>query len=164
VLILLVRHGHAGSKAAWDGDDDVRPLNERGHAEAAALVDVVEPFAPTRIVSSPTLRCIQTVEPLASRVAVPIETSDRLVPEARKRAPAFLRDIAAGQADGPVVVCTHGEVIEVVQTGFPAKRISGAKTATVRAKGSTWVLEYAGGRLRSARYVPAPRWSAGRPA
>jgi broad specificity phosphatase PhoE len=162
VLILLVRHGHAGSKAAWDGDDDVRPLNERGLAEAKALVDVVERFAPTRIVSSPLLRCVQTVEPLAGRLAIPVEVSERLVPGARKRVRAFLREIAT-DTTSPVAVCTHGEVIQVVQTAFP-KRVSGAKTRTVRAKGSTWVLEYSGGRLRSARYLPAPRWSAGQAA
>ncbi len=162
MLILLVRHGHAGSKAAWDGDDDVRPLNGRGLAEAEALVDVVQPFGPTQILSSPFLRCVETVQPLAGRLAIPVEISDRLVPGAQKRVGAFLREIAT-DTTSPVVVCTHGEVIQVVQTAFP-KRVSGAKTRTVRAKGSTWVLEYTGRRLRSARYLPALRWSAGQAA
>ncbi|HVX23663.1 MAG TPA: phosphoglycerate mutase family protein [Acidimicrobiales bacterium] len=154
MLVLLVRHGHAGSKASWRGDDRLRPLSARGAEEAAALVDILRPYGPVRVVSSPLLRCVQTVEPLATALGVPVEQSARLGPESPKQAAGFLRDLAEGP--GPVVACTHGEVIEVVQAGYPPRRVRGAK-ATARAKGSTWVLEYAGRRLRSARYLPAPR-------
>ncbi len=154
MLVLLVRHGHAGSKASWKDDDRLRPLSERGAAEAESLVNILAPFGPVRVVSSPLLRCRQTVEPLAAALNVTVEESDRLAPESPKQAVRFLRDLAVGP--GPVVVCTHGEVIQVVQAGYPARRVRGAK-ASARAKGSTWVLEYAGRRLRSARYLPAPR-------
>jgi 8-oxo-dGTP diphosphatase len=154
VLILLVRHGHAGSRAAWKGDDRLRPLNQRGWAEATGLVDRLAPFEPVRIMSSPLVRCRQTVEPLATKLGLPLEESDRLAPEASKRVAAFLRQQA--EKAGPIVLCTHGEVIEVIQAGF-SKHVGGRKRPSVRAKGSTWVLEYTKGRIATARYLPAPR-------
>ena len=59
--ILLLRHGHAGSKAQWLGNDVQRPLSRRGVAEANSLVAVLSPFGVTSIASSPYLRCVQTV-------------------------------------------------------------------------------------------------------
>lgn len=155
MLVLLVRHGHAGSKASWTGDDGERPLSDRGAAEAQALVDILGPYRPIRVVASPLLRCRQTVEPVAALLHLPVELSDGLGPDSPEQAASFIRDVAE-EGPGPVVVCTHGEVIQVVQAGFPPRRVRGAK-ASARAKGSTWVLEYAGRRLRSARYLPAPR-------
>ena len=34
--ILLVRHGKAGSRSQWDGDDDERPLSSSGREQADA--------------------------------------------------------------------------------------------------------------------------------
>lgn len=158
MLVLLVRHGHAGSKASWTGDDRERPLSARGAAGAQALVHILAPYRPVRVLSSPLLRCRQTVEPVAAQLDLPVELADRLGPESPKQAVSFIRDVAQ-EGPGPVVVCTHGEVIQVVQAGFPPRLVRGAKAST-RAKGSTWVLEYAGRRLLSARYLPAPRFGA----
>ena len=38
MTILLIRHASAGDRYRWWGDDADRPLDERGVAEAAALV------------------------------------------------------------------------------------------------------------------------------
>ena len=63
-LLLLVRHAHAGDKSRWQGPDRLRPLSLAGQAEAAGLVVRLEDFPIERILTSPTLRCRQTVEPL----------------------------------------------------------------------------------------------------
>ena len=64
-MLLLVRHAHAGDKTRWQGPDRLRPLSLAGQAEAAGLVVRLEDFPIWRILTSPTLRCQQTVEPLA---------------------------------------------------------------------------------------------------
>jgi broad specificity phosphatase PhoE len=61
----LVRHAPAGDKRAWTGPDLMRPLSGAGHREAHGLLVQLRPCPIARIVSSPTVRCVETVEPLA---------------------------------------------------------------------------------------------------
>lgn len=66
-----------------------------------------------RVLSSPYRRCIQTVEPLAAALGVPVETDERLAEGAGSAGLALLEE------DG-VVACTHGDVItELVGHGLP---------------------------------------------
>jgi broad specificity phosphatase PhoE len=151
-MIYLVRHAHAGNKRNWDGPDARRPLSSQGRREAAGLLVRLrgEPIA--RIVSSPALRCQQTVWPLADERRVVVELDRRLDVEAEAeaaRAAALPQDPVLGDA----VLCTHGELIgqllgRLRQAGTPI-----AADATWP-KGSTWVLHPAADRITRATYLP----------
>ena len=154
--VLVVRHAHAGSKEEWDGDDRLRPLSDRGRSEAMGVADALTPYAPRRIVSSPYLRCLQSVQPLAQRLAVRVEESELLVPDAGRRAAAFVRALAR-QDDGPVVVCTHGETIEVLQKRIVQSSKLPFEPGGPHEKGSTWVLRAKKGRFVRAEYLPPAR-------
>jgi phosphohistidine phosphatase SixA len=105
VTLVLVRHAWAGSRKKWEGDDRRRPLDERGHRQALALVELVEPYPFSRILSSPYLRCIQTVEPLAAARGIPVEPREELAEERQEiDGPALLRALEGADA----VLCTHG--------------------------------------------------------
>ena len=80
-MILLVRHASAGDRDEWEGDDRLRPLDERGRRQANQLVELLEQYEITRLLSSPFLRCIQTVEPLAQARGFDIEIRDELSDE-----------------------------------------------------------------------------------
>ena len=41
VTIFLIRHGKAGSRREWDGDDSLRPLSRPGVAQAQGLVPLL---------------------------------------------------------------------------------------------------------------------------
>lgn len=151
--VLVVRHGHAGSKQEWDGDDRARPLSARGASEAAAVADVVAAYLPRRVVSSPYLRCLQTVEPLARRLGLVVKESALLVPDAGRRAAAFVRGLAR-LGGGPVVVCTHGETIEALQRLVVAPTALPFGPGSPHEKGSTWVLQVQDGRVTGAEYLP----------
>ena len=72
VPLILVRHASAGRKADWPGDDESRPLDEQGAADARALARLLACFAPTaRVISSPALRCTETVRPFAAGLGGP---------------------------------------------------------------------------------------------
>jgi len=148
---MLVRHGHAGSRDRWTGDDRSRPLSARGRREAHALVGLLVPRHPDRVVSSPLLRCIQTVEPLAAALGVPIERADALGPGSGRAAAALLRALAAGSA--PVVVCTHGETIEELQRRLASPGAHAFGPGAAHEKGSVWLLEIDRGRVRAATYL-----------
>jgi len=108
VSVLLLRHARAGERAAWTGDDRLRPLDERGLRQALALRELAQ-RAIGRIVSSPYRRCVETVEPLAEALGIPIELDDRLAEGASTQLALAL----LGELDGGLA-CTHGDVIEAV--------------------------------------------------
>jgi phosphohistidine phosphatase SixA len=102
--MLLVRHGSAGDRELWEGDDRERPLDEKGVRQADELVDLLAPYAIERILSSPAVRCMQTVGPLAKARGLSIEPRDELGEELQATAGAELvRSLAAD-----VAICGHG--------------------------------------------------------
>ena len=103
-MILLIRHASAGDRDDWDGDDRLRPLDERGVRQAEELVGLLSGYGLDRIVSSPALRCVQTVEPLAQARGVDIEVKSELSEERQESdGPEFVRSL-----EGSVAVSCHG--------------------------------------------------------
>ena len=103
--VVLLRHASAGDRHTWEGDDRMRPLDKRGRKQAEALHDRLLDAGVTRVVSSPYVRCVQTVEPLG----LDIELDERLAEGApREETLALLAEL------DDAVACTHGDVIENV--------------------------------------------------
>jgi 8-oxo-dGTP diphosphatase len=112
MTVVLLRHASAGDRDQWDGDDRLRPVDKKGQRQAQALRDVLLARGVTRALSSPYVRCTQTVAPLG----LDIEPDERLAEGAD---PADTRALLM-EADG-AVACTHGDVIENV-VGFSIKK------------------------------------------
>ena len=106
-MIVLIRHASAGDRDEWQGDDRIRPLDEKGKRQAEKLVARLAetPFA--RVLSSPYIRCVQTVEPLASARRLPIEELDELGEGADPDAAVSALRAADGAA-----ACVHGDLVE----------------------------------------------------
>jgi broad specificity phosphatase PhoE len=153
--ILLVRHGRAGSKAEWIENDRLRPLTRRGVAQAEALVPLLVPFQPRRILSSPLVRGVQTIEPLAAALGLVIERDESLGPTADGLAESLVRTIG-GSSVGPVVVSTHRTVIRRLQWRLGRRSGTPFSKGAPCPKGSTWVLEWTNGELCDATYLPPP--------
>jgi 8-oxo-(d)GTP phosphatase len=139
VALLVVRHARAGKPSEWEGDDRLRPLDEKGRRQAAGLPELLARFEIARLVSSPSLRCTQTLEPLSERHGLPVEES----PELAEGAPgeetlALLGDLGEG-----AVACTHGDVLE---------NLFGDQGQ----KGSTRVVELRDGEAVVLEYLPPP--------
>src|SRR4051812_16780515 len=75
---LLVRHARAGARKGWDGPDIERPLSKKGRRQVDGLVAILKRFEPTHIYSSPYVRCVQTVEPLAEVLKLEVEPRPEL--------------------------------------------------------------------------------------
>jgi len=105
VTSVLLRHTSAGHRGDWDGDDRLRPLDARGRRQAVDLVELLQPLGVRRVVSSPYVRCVASVEPLAAALGLPVEQDERLAEGAGRSAAELLRE------DG-VVCCTHGDIVE----------------------------------------------------
>jgi len=119
VPVILVRHASAGRKADWPGDDEARPLDAQGAADAQALAGLLACFAPAaRVISSPALRCTETVRPFAEGFGGTVEAEACLARAGRsavfssrtEQADALRRLFSALVADRrPAVLCLHRE-------------------------------------------------------
>ena len=159
--VLLVRHAAAGSRRKWDGEDADRPLDDRGRRQADGLVDVQAAFDVVRVLSSPAVRCVQTVEPVAAALGVTVGPTDDLQEGNGRRGLVLVRPFLAPDSgvsgpDGPaVVLCSHGDVIPEI---LGALEREGADLGDDRRcqKGSTWaVWREPDGRVE-ALYLPPP--------
>jgi broad specificity phosphatase PhoE len=153
VTIYLVRHAKAGERSVWEGDDQLRPLSGRGHLQARGLVGVLENARFERLLSSPYVRCMESVVPIAGERGVAIEPVDALAEGATLDEALAL--IGKHTTHG-AVLCTHGDVIPMLLRHYAARGIE-IGAAPQWPKGSTWALETDGtGEVRSARYLPPP--------
>ena len=151
VPLILLRHASAGHKAYWPGDDCVRPLDEPGAADARALADLLACFAPVaRVISSPALRCTDTVRPYAAAFGGTVETEACLAPyghtddfSSRTDLAGALRQLLSGVvADRrPAVLCLHRENLpDVLAEACSALRVPAAVPADPSLpKGGFWV-------------------------
>jgi 8-oxo-(d)GTP phosphatase len=157
VPLILVRHASAGRKADWPGDDQLRPLDASGVAEAQALAGLLACFAPTaRVISSPALRCTDTVRPFAAGFGGTVEAEACLAPYGRSSAfssqtdlaDALWRLLSALVADRrPAVLCLHRENLpEVLASACSALDAAAAMPEEPGLpKGGFWVAHVAAG-------------------
>ena len=154
MTIFLVRHGSAGSRDDSDPADHDRPLDEAGLGQAAELTEWLRHEDVTRIVSSPYRRCVQTVQPLADLLGVPVELCDAV---AETAAIEQSWKVLVALAEERAVVCSHGDVIPdlIRRSQLRGMHVPGKSGC---AKGSVWRLEHWDGeRFATGIYTPIPR-------
>jgi broad specificity phosphatase PhoE len=148
-VVYLVRHAHAGTKAKWEGPDVARPLSAQGRKEALGLIERLRSYPLGRVLSSPTERCLQTVQPLAARLGRAVEPNEALGVDGSGAAVVeLLGDPALEEA----VLCTHGEIIGEV---FDELQKAGIELSEPPRwpKGCTWILSLDGGHVLRGTYL-----------
>ena len=153
MTIYLVRHAKAGDRSLWQGDDWLRPLSRAGHAQASALLTVLEDAHFDRVLSSRYVRCMETVVPIAGVRRLAIEVEDSLAEGGDVESVLALvrKYIRTG-----AVFCSHGDVIPAVLSSLAASGVDLGPDPRCP-KGSTWVLEADDGvDVTSVSYLPSP--------
>jgi len=150
--VYLIRHAKAAERDSWTEADELRPLTKKGRRQAEGLIRVLHGAAIGRIGSSPHVRCVQTVRPLALERQLPLELCEDLSEGASAE-----RAIAVLDANGetPAVFCSHGDVIPAVVLALVERGMALDGERDWK-KGSTWVLERSESRFVRASYVPPP--------
>jgi phosphohistidine phosphatase SixA len=141
-MLLLVRHGDAVDKRSWKGPDSLRPLSPAGRLQAEGLVVRLEDYPVERILCSPTVRCQETVQPLARNRFLEIESLAALAVD---YSPTQLLAVFWDRELRYSVLCTHGETIEWLLTRLVADGLM-TNDPLEWPKGSTWLLERIGRR------------------
>ena len=151
-MVYLVRHAHAGSQKRWHGPDHQRPLSLRGQQQAAGLLEALRDHPVARILTSPTVRCRDTVVPLGHDRGVPVEPSSSLDVHAPVER---LLELVIDPSLHAAVVCGHGEQLRrLLRLLAESIDVNGPLRLE---KGSIWILHLAAPRRGAARYVPPSR-------
>ena len=150
--IYIARHAKAGQRHKWEGPDEERPLTRRGRRQADRLVEQFAGLALDRVIASPFVRCVQTVEPLARSRGIEIERASELAEGANlDDTVAFVLALDAR----PAVLCGHGREIAAIIDRLQREGVV-FEGAGGFAKGSVWGLDRRDGEIVSARYLSAP--------
>lgn len=155
--VLIVRHGTAGRKSRYKGDDRKRPLDGTGRKQAKSLVPQLLAFGADEVYAADRVRCSQTVEPLAAALGVSITAEPTLTEEAYAESPkaAHRRVLEIATQSSTPVICSQGKVIPYLIDWWCAR--DGVKPDKSRnRKGSTWVLSLVDGRLVAADHIASP--------
>jgi 8-oxo-(d)GTP phosphatase len=115
--LILLRHAKALPKGGWKRADADRPLDDSGRYAAKALADLLACFAPSfRLLSSPAVRCTETLRPLSQLTGDPIREEPSLYIHSKSvtgaadsgivNAALIRAAIASGE---PTVICAHRE-------------------------------------------------------
>ncbi len=148
--LYLVRHGAAGDRQSWSGDDALRPLSRRGEMQAAGLAKALGDQRIEAVFTSPYVRCVQTVQPLAEAAGLEVVEHPALAEgEGGKATRDLLRSVIGTNA----VLCSHGDVIPAVMNWMVNKGMT-LKADFDCKKGSTWEITVRGGVFHKARYWP----------
>jgi 8-oxo-dGTP pyrophosphatase MutT (NUDIX family) len=112
--LVVLRHGEARSRKAWRQDDRLRPLVQAGRQQAQRVVPLLAAYDVTRIVSSSSTRCVETVGPYADTTGWKLELDDGLSEEdATATSVVRLVDELVDAREG-AVICTHRPVLPAV--------------------------------------------------
>jgi 8-oxo-(d)GTP phosphatase len=114
--LVILRHASARSRKSWGKrrDDRRRPLLRSGELQAERLVPLLAAYDVTRVVSSSSTRCVQTVQPYADTTGWKLEEDDGLSEEdATAKKVVRVVDELLDSGEG-AVLCTHRPVLPTV--------------------------------------------------
>ncbi|WP_022925953.1 NUDIX hydrolase [Serinicoccus marinus] len=112
--LLVVRHALAVPRSDWEDPDTERPLTGAGRRRSRGRVqDLLRAYGPEVVISSPSVRCADTVAPFASADGIPLVTKKGLSEEGFAADPHKLvkhvdRVLARGVS---TVLCSHGPLL-----------------------------------------------------
>lgn len=116
--LIVVRHAKAKPRSSWSRAEGDRPLAATGRRQAVAVSRLLQAWNPERVVSSPWVRCVQTVSPFVTQRSAKLKLVDALTERDAARKPGRARSAVERVFDKrrPVAICTHRPVLPLVFT------------------------------------------------
>ncbi|MFE6511285.1 NUDIX domain-containing protein [Nocardioides sp. NPDC057767] len=147
--LVILRHASALGRSAWSGEDQARPLDDTGRAQAVTLAGLLMAYDIRRVITSTSVRCTQSVAPYAGLAGIAPAQMRLLSEEGAEGgsvsalAADVLRDLAV-----PTVICTHRPVLPWIFDGL------GVRDPKLE-KGELMVLHVQEGEVRTAEAFQA---------
>ena len=117
VPVIIVRHSKAEARKLWKGSDANRPITPKGASAAYALNRELACFNPTRLATSPWVRCQETLEMFAWQTGRDMVHLDPLTEDAFAADPDVAWECLLSEIDfalerrQPTAICMHRPVI-----------------------------------------------------
>jgi 8-oxo-dGTP diphosphatase len=138
-MLYIVRHAKAGSRHDFSGDDRMRPLTPAGQRQANAIGAKLAAAGVLSYVSSPFMRCIQTLQPAARACGTTVDLEDVL---SEGRDGIEVIELLTKLPDH-TALCSHGDVIPDTIAALE-RRGCEITSAPEWRKGSVWVIARTG--------------------
>ncbi|MFU0538787.1 NUDIX hydrolase [Gardnerella vaginalis] len=106
--LILVRHGKAESRKAWQGSEATRPITPLGSAASYALGRELACYAPNKIVSSPWKRCLETVDAFAKNSSINIEKVAELTEDFHEKNPKSTLNVLVSEIKNLINATSDG--------------------------------------------------------
>ncbi|MFC7624558.1 NUDIX domain-containing protein [Microlunatus sp. GCM10028923] len=117
VPLIIVRHAKAMDRSDWSKSDLARPIVALGRRQARLLVPLLAAYGVERLISSPAIRCVSTLQPYAAErhleiIQVPELTEERGTDDPDGVA-AVITELAGRVTERrlPAALCGHRPVL-----------------------------------------------------
>lgn len=147
--LYAVRHGNAGVRAKWKGPDKKRPLTKKGEQQALLIADLLARHPVTEVCSSPAVRCVETVRPLAAKLDVAVSTSKKLKETTSIDA---IHEYLTTLGPGAVVLSTHKDWIGPLIKSLDDRGVP-VRGARRWPKSSIWIFDLVDGKVEAGYYA-----------
>jgi len=111
--LIVLRHAKAVDPSAFKGSDVGRPLSPRGERQADSIVGALSSWHPRRLIASTSVRCQQTMAPLAAALKRDVRLVEAISQHAFHDDSEDVRNLIGKRVRSrkTTVICSHGPVI-----------------------------------------------------
>ena len=147
--LYVVRHGNAGVRSKWKGPDKKRPLTKKGEQQALITADIMARHPVSEVRSSPAIRCVQTVEPLAANLNLDVAVNKKLK---ETMSVDEIHNYLSQFKTGAVVLSTHKDWIGPLIGDLDNRKVQ-LRGARRWPKSSIWVFDLIDGEITAGYYT-----------
>jgi len=114
--IILLRHAKALDPLTFLDADQRRPLAERGLRQAEQIVESLAAWAPSKLISSSSVRCLQTIDPYATRSRRKVTDTDVISQHTFSGPTQEITELIDRRIHKRknAIICSHGPVLPVL--------------------------------------------------
>lgn len=120
--LIILRHAKATLRSDWKGEEAKRPLLSEGKKQAKALVPLIAAYGPKRLITSPWVRCHDTIAPYAETRKQKLIERHQLTELGNKKRPArtqdVVKDLLGTSKSG--LICSHRPALPSILAPFAA--------------------------------------------
>lgn len=117
VPLIILRHAKAMKRSDFIGlKDALRPLSGKGRRQSKVLIDALDAYGIENLVSSPYVRCRETLHRYAKYLDTKIEVSDPLSESGNDKDPAATAQVVRELLHNPLptALCSHRPVMATI--------------------------------------------------
>lgn len=118
--LIILRHAKATLRSDWKGEEAKRPLLAEGRQQAKALVPLIAAYGPKRLVTSPWVRCHDTIAPYAEARKQKLIERHQLTELGNKKRPARTQDVVKDMlgTSKSGLICSHRPALPSILAPF----------------------------------------------